>query len=79
MKLMKIIEVSLSDAININGEVIKLDAHNKILAETSKQSINSNIDLIIYYPKKIRKFDALKTVGAGWGLLFFVSAISVTL
>ena len=70
---------SLSDEININGEVIKLEEHNKILEETSKQSINLNIDLIIYYPKKIRKFDALKTVGAGWGLLFFVSAISVTL
>ena len=72
-------EFSLSDEININGEVIKLEEHNKILEETSKQSINLNIDLIIYYPKKIRKFDALKTVGAGWGLLFFVSAISVTL
>ena len=70
---------SLSDEININGEVIKLEEHNKILEETSKQSINLNIDLIIYYPKKIRKFDALKTVGAGWGLLFFVSAISVAL
>ena len=70
---------SLSDEININGEVIKLEEHNKILEETSKQSINLNIDLIIYYPKKIRKFDALKTVGAGWGLLFCVSAISVTL
>ena len=70
---------SLSDEININGEVIKLEEHNKILEETSKQSINLNIDLIIYYPKKIRKFDALKTVGAGWGLLLFVSAISVTL
>ena len=58
---------SLSDEININGEVIKLEEHNKIL------------DLIIYYPKKIRKFDALKTVGTGWGLLFFVSAISVAL
>ena len=52
---------SLSDEININGEVIKLEEHNKILEETSKQSINLNIDLIIYYPKKIRKFDALKT------------------
>lgn len=72
-------EFSLSDEININGEVIKLEEHNKILEETSKQSINLNIDLIIYYPKKIRKFDALKTVGAGWGLLLFVSAISVTL
>ena len=72
-------EFSLFDEININGEVIKLEEHNKILEETSKQSINLNIDLIIYYPKKIRKFDALKTVGAGWGLLFFVSAISVTL
>lgn len=72
-------EFSLSDEININGEVIKLEEHNKILEETSKQSINLNIDLIIYYPKKIRKFDALKTVGAGWGLLFFVSAISVAL
>ncbi|WP_335994678.1 hypothetical protein [Fusobacterium polymorphum] len=70
---------SLSDEININGEVIKLEEHNKILEETSKQSINLNIDLIIYYPKKIRKFDALKTVGTGWGLLFFVSAISVAL
>ena len=70
---------SLSDEININGEVIKLEEHNKILEETSKQSINLNIDLIIYYPKKIRKFDALKTVGAGWGLLFFVSAISIAL
>ena len=70
---------SLSDEININGEVIKLEEHNKILEETSKQSINLNIDLIIYYPKKIRKFDALKTVGAGWGLLFFVSALSVAL
>ena len=70
---------SLSDKININGEVIKLEEHNKILEETSKQSINLNIDLIIYYPKKIRKFDALKTVGAGWGLLFFVSAISIAL
>ena len=70
---------SLSDEININGEVIKLEEHNKILEEKSKQSINLNIDVIIYYPKKIRKFDALKTVGAGWGLLFFVSAISVTL
>ena len=70
---------SLSDEININGEVIKLEEHNKILEETSKQSLNLNIDLIIHYPKKIRKFDALKTVGAGWGLLFFVSAISVTL
>ena len=70
---------SLSDEININGEVIKLEEHNKILEETSKQSINLNIDLIIYYPKKIRKFDALKTVGAGWGLLLFVSAISVAL
>ena len=72
-------EFSLFDEININGEVIKLEEHNKILEETSKQSINLNIDLIIYYPKKIRKFDALKTVGAGWGLLFFVSAISVAL
>ena len=72
-------EFSLSDEININGEVIKLEEHNKILEETSKQSINLNIDLIIYYPKKIRKFDALKTVGAGWGLLFFVSALSVAL
>ena len=72
-------EFSLSDEININGEVIKLEEHNKILEETSKQSINLNIDLIIYYPKKIRKFDALKTVGAGWGLLLFVSAISVAL
>ena len=72
-------EISLSDEININGEVIKLEEHNKILEETSKQSINLNIDLIIYYPKKIRKFDALKTVGAGWGLLFFVSALSVAL
>ena len=72
-------EFSLSDEININGEVIKLEEHNKILEETSKQSLNLNIDLIIHYPKKIRKFDALKTVGAGWGLLFFVSAISVTL
>lgn len=72
-------EFSLSDEININGEVIKLEEHNKILEETSKQSINLNIDLIIYYPKKIRKFDALKTVGAGWGLLFFVSAISIAL
>ena len=72
-------EISLSDEININGEVIKLEEHNKILEETSKQSINLNIDLIIYYPKKIRKFDALKTVGAGWGLLLFVSAISVAL
>ena len=72
-------EISLSDEININGEVIKLEDHNKILEETSKQSINLNIDLIIYYPKKIRKFDALKTVGAGWGLLLFVSAISVAL
>ena len=70
---------SLSDEININGEVIKLEEHNKILEETSKQSINLNIDLIIYYPKKIRKFDALKTVGAGWGLIFFVSAISIAL
>ena len=70
---------SLSDEININGEVIKLEEHNKILEETSKQSLNLNIDLIIHYPKKIRKFDALKTVGAGWGLLFFVSAISVAL
>ena len=43
---------SLSDEININGEVIKLEEHNKILEETSKQSINLNIDLIIYYPKK---------------------------
>lgn len=72
-------EFSLSDEININGEVIKLEEHNKILEETSKQSINLNIDLIIYYPKKIRKFDALKTVGAGWELLLFVSAISVAL
>lgn len=72
-------EFSLSDEININGEVIKLEEHNKILEETSKQSINLNIDLIIYYPKKIRKFDALKTIGAGWGLLLFVSAISVAL
>lgn len=72
-------EFSLFDEININGEVIKLEEHNKILEETSKQSINLNIDLIIYYPKKIRKFDALKTVGAGWGLLFFVSALSVAL
>ena len=72
-------EISLSDEININGEVIKLEEHNKILEETSKQSINLNIDLIIYYPKKIQKFDALKTVGAGWGLLFFVSALSVAL
>ena len=72
-------EFSLSDEININGEVIKLEEHNKILEETSKQSLNLNIDLIIHYPKKIRKFDALKTVGAGWGLLLFVSAISVTL
>ena len=72
-------EFSLSDEININGEVIKLEEHNKILEETSKQSINLNIDLIIYYPKKIQKFDALKTVGAGWGLLFFVSALSVAL
>lgn len=72
-------EFSLSDEININGEVIKLEEHNKILEETSKQSLNLNIDLIIHYPKKIRKFDALKTVGAGWGLLFFVSAISVAL
>ena len=70
---------SLSDEININGEVIKLEEHNKILEETSKQSLNLNIDLIIHYPKKIRKFDALKTVGAGWGLLFFVSALSVAL
>lgn len=70
---------SLSDEININGEVIKLEEHNKILEETSKQSINLNIDLIIYYPKKIQKFDTLKTVGAGWGLLFFVSALSVAL
>lgn len=70
-------EFSLSDEININGEVIKLEEHNKILEETSKQSLNLNIDLIIHYPKKIRKFDALKTVGAGWGLLFFVSALSV--
>lgn len=70
---------SLSDEININGEVIKLEEHNKILEETSKQSLNLNIDLIIHYPKKIRKFDALKTVGAGWGLLFFVSAISIAL
>ena len=45
-------EFSLSDEININGEVIKLEEHNKILEETSKQSINLNIDLIIYYPKK---------------------------
>ena len=72
-------EFSLSDEININGEVIKLEEHNKILEETSKQSLNLNIDLIIHYPKKIRKFDALKTVGAGWGLLFFVSAISIAL
>lgn len=72
-------EFSLSDEININGEVIKLEEHNKILEETSKQSLNLNIDLIIHYPKKIRKFDALKTVGAGWGLLFFVSALSVAL
>ena len=72
-------EFSLSDEININGEVIKLEEHNKILEETSKQSINLNIDLIIYYPKKIQKFDTLKTVGAGWGLLFFVSALSVAL
>ena len=72
-------EFSLFDEININGEVIKLEEHNKILEETSKQSLNLNIDLIIHYPKKIRKFDALKTVGAGWGLLFFVSALSVAL
>ena len=72
-------EFLLSDEININGEVIKLEEHNKILEETSKQSLNLNIDLIIHYPKKIRKFDALKTVGAGWGLLFFVSALSVAL
>ena len=72
-------EFSLSDEININGEVIKLEEHNKILEETSKQSLNLNIDLIIHYPKKIRKFDALKTVGAGWGLLFSVSALSVAL
>lgn len=72
-------EFSLSDEININGEVIKLEEHNKILEETSKQSLNLNIDLIIHYPKKIWKFDALKTVGAGWGLLFFVSALSVAL
>ena len=72
-------EFSLSDEININGEVIKLEEHNKILEETSKQSLNLNIDLIIHYPKKIRKFDALKTVEAGWGLLFFVSALSVAL
>ena len=72
-------EFSLFDEININGEVIKLEEHNKILEETSKQSLNLNIDLIIHYPKKIRKFDALKTVGAGWGLLFFVSAISIAL
>ena len=54
-------EFSLFDEININGEVIKLEEHNKILEETSKQSLNLNIDLIIHYPKKIRKFDALKT------------------
>ena len=72
-------EFSLFDEININGEVIKLEEHNKILEETSKQSLNLNIDLIIHYPKRIRKFDALKTVGAGWGLLFFVSALSVAL
>jgi len=72
-------EFSLFDEININGEVIKLEEHNKILEETSKQSLNLNIDSIIHYPKKIRKFDALKTVGAGWGLLFFVSALSVAL
>jgi len=45
-------EFSLSDEININGEVIKLEEHNKILEETSKQSLNLNIDLIIHYPKK---------------------------
>ena len=72
-------EFSLSDEIHINGEVIKLEEQNKILEETSKQSLNLNIDLIIHYPKKIRTFDALKTVGAGWGLLFFVSALSVAL
>ena len=55
---------SLSDEININGEVIKLEEHNKILEETSKQSINLNIYLIIYYKKKNMIW------GAPHGLLF---------
>ena len=62
-------EFSLSDEININGEVIKLEEHNKILEETSKQSLNLNIDLTEVHQKEVRRFSPTQIVVGTVGVI----------
>ena len=54
---------SLSDEININGEVIKLEEHNKILEETSSQLINLKINLIMTKEREVQKYTKGDIIG----------------
>ena len=56
-------EFSLFDEININGEVIKLEEHNKILEETSSQLINLKINLIMTKEREVQKYTKGDIIG----------------
>ena len=60
-------KIYLPNAINVSGQVARLENRDKILQETSNQLVNLKIDLIVRYRKEVEKkpfTESVKETGA---------------
>ena len=70
-------KIYLPNAINVSGQVAKLENRDKILQETSKQLINLNIDLIEIHHKEVQKYSKTQIVVGTIGAVLFPVLISI--
>ena len=70
-------KIYLPNAINVSGQVARLENHDKILQETSKQLINLNIDLIEIHHKEVPKYSKTQIVVGTIGAVLFPVLIPI--
>ena len=70
-------KIYLPNAINVSGQVAKLENRDKILQETSKQLINLNIDLIEIHHKEVQKYSKTQIVVGTIGAVLFPVLIPI--
>ena len=70
-------KIYLPNAINVSGQVARLENRDKILQETSKQLINLNIDLIEIHHKEVPKYSKTQIVVGTIGAILFPVLIPI--
>lgn len=70
-------KIYLPNAINVSGQVARLENRDKILQETSKQLINLNIDLIEIHHKEVLKYSKTQIVVGTIGAVLFPVLIPI--